>query len=395
MRNILRSHGPARQPRVTVVVNHPIQYFSPLFDELSKRGVVSLSVLYGNDAGLRSTFDPGFGKEVQWNVDLIGGHNVQFIRDSQRRSVRTIVHTWARALKTLSRSDVVVIHGYAAPEAIFAILVCLVARVPYLLRTDTSVQKERSIADARGWWVRLVSRRAAGALATGTRNAAVHRGSGVSRIFPAPFSVDVARFANGIDAERRRDTRARLGIPAGRYVVIFLGKLVSGKRPQDFIEGVDLASELVHGLLIGDGPLRETLLNKTQRDKFTFLGFHNQQELPSLLSAGDVIVLPSSYEAWGLSVNEGLACGLVPVVSDAVGCAPDIVEGVGCVFPTGDTRALARAIDAACRIRESARFAAARDVFLENYSIPSTAAAYEQAIAEVVRIRPGRNIIDR
>ena len=57
------------------------------------------------------------------------------------------------------------------------------------------------------------------------------------------------------------------------------------------------------------------------------LGFVNQAELPGWYGCGDVLALPSGREPWGLVVNEGMACGLVPVVSEAVGCAADLVEG--------------------------------------------------------------------
>jgi len=59
-------------------------------------------------------------------------------------------------------------------------------------------------------------------------------------------------------------------------------------------------------------------------------------------------VLPSSgAETWGLVINEAMACGVPAVVSDAVGCGPDLVEpGVtGACFLLGDIAGLAKAIE--------------------------------------------------
>jgi glycosyltransferase involved in cell wall biosynthesis len=77
----------------------------------------------------------------------------------------------------------------------------------------------------------------------------------------------------------------------------------------------------------------------------TFAGFLNQSEIVRAYVAADCLVLPSDAgETWGLVVNEAMACGLPAIVSDQVGCGPDLVtEGVtGSIFPMGDLGALAQ-----------------------------------------------------
>jgi glycosyltransferase involved in cell wall biosynthesis len=69
--------------------------------------------------------------------------------------------------------------------------------------------------------------------------------------------------------------------------------------------------------------------------------------MPSIYAAADLLVLPSDHqETWGLVVNEAMACGIPAVVSDAVGCGPDLIETgrTGAVFPLGDIAALAEAV---------------------------------------------------
>ena len=72
-----------------------------------------------------------------------------------------------------------------------------------------------------------------------------------------------------------------------------------------------------------------------------------------------------------------MACGLIPVVSDAVGCGPDLVAGIGEVFPVGDVGALADALGRVAR-DAPARRARLRDR-LAGFTIAATAAGYEQA----------------
>ena len=81
----------------------------------------------------------------------------------------------------------------------------------------------------------------------------------------------------------------------------------------------------------------------------------NQSELGRAYAAADCLALPSDWgETWGLVVNEALATGLPCVVSDRVGCAPDLITPgeTGEVFAVGDVGALAAAIE---RVRATGR----------------------------------------
>src|SRR5262249_30567577 len=57
-----------------------------------------------------------------------------------------------------------------------------------------------------------------------------------------------------------------------------------------------------------------------------FTGFLNQSEIVRAFVASDVLVLPSDGgETWGVIVNEAMSCGKPCIVSDRVGCGPDLV----------------------------------------------------------------------
>ena len=95
------------------------------------------------------------------------------------------------------------------------------------------------------------------------------------------------------------------------------------------------------GLLVGDGHLKQKLEVYAARHELdvSFLGFINQRELPEIYSIGDALVLPSDpRETWGLVINEAFACGVPVIVSDAVGCVPDLIrEGLtGYSYKCGD-----------------------------------------------------------
>ncbi len=90
-------------------------------------------------------------------------------------------------------------------------------------------------------------------------------------------------------------------------------------------------------VLVGDGALggEITKIAATSPNMFRILPFQNQTKMPIVYRVGDVLVLPSARnETWGLAVNEAIACGRRVLISDRVGCAPDVVRNrqIGDVF---------------------------------------------------------------
>jgi glycosyltransferase involved in cell wall biosynthesis len=120
--------------------------------------------------------------------------------------------------------------------------------------------------------------------------------------------------------------------------------------------------------------------------RFRVLPFQNQTRMPVVYRIGDVFVLPSAYgETWGLAVNEALACGRPVLVSDRVGCAPELVsEDCGAVFPWNDLPALTKALGemlANVELRAEMRRLAGERAW--SFDIAVTGAAIIEAIAQV------------
>lgn len=93
----------------------------------------------------------------------------------------------------------------------------------------------------------------------------------------------------------------------------------------------------------GEHPL-EAIDAAGARDVF-LAGWHDHDELPSLLAAGDAIVLPSVREQFGQVLVEGMACGLPAIAADAFGPAEIVRDGAtGWLVPPDDREALASAL---------------------------------------------------
>jgi len=380
----------AFRPRLGVLATHPIQYQAPLYQELARRGVVELEVAFLSSAGAQPFYDKGFGVTLAWDIDLLGGYASTLL---PRRPLRG-KPAWVRsASRWLGRQDIVVLHGHSDPDILLTAAACRLLGIPYLLRGDSQARSSATGARrlARHLVAGTVVRNAAGALPIGQRNAAFYQRYGQLPLYSARYSIDNERFRMAADAARpsRAARLASLGLDPRRPTVVFSGKLTAHKRPLDLIGAMQRSPGAVNLILLGDGPLRAAVRQHEKTLPVRCLGFVNQSEIGGWYAAGDILALPSGREPWGLVVNEAMACGLIPVVSDAVGCGPDLVDGIGEVFPVGDVNALAAALALVAtdipwrRARLPGRLA--------EYTIAHTAAGYEQAaLALARRRRPAR-----
>lgn len=159
--------------------------------------------------------------------------------------------------------------------------------------------------------------------------------------------VDVSRFGIGSSAEARQ----RLGISGDRLVIGTVGRLDPVKDQAGLIEAFSrLRGKHSEALLVivGDGPCRERLAELTARlglqDRVLLLG--ERRDIPEILMALDVFVLPSVAEGMSNTVLEAMASGL-PVVATRVGGSPELVEEglTGRLVAPLDPTALAGAID--------------------------------------------------
>ncbi|HEU5443617.1 MAG TPA: glycosyltransferase family 4 protein [Steroidobacteraceae bacterium] len=178
----------------------------------------------------------------------------------------------------------------------------------------------------------------------------------VSRYHVQPERVRVAR--NGIPLEALRSAgagarsriRCELGIEPGRPVLAIIGRMhpVKGHRAL-----LSMLPAIVRGcpgallLVIGDGPERgpsEALAQDLGMARHVrFLG--RRADVPRLLAAVDLVLMPSQSEGLGLAAIEALAASR-PVIAFAAGGLPEVVADRvnGRLVPAGDCDAFAAAV---------------------------------------------------
>jgi glycosyltransferase involved in cell wall biosynthesis len=343
--------------KIAAFVSHPIQYFTPLWQELTRAPGVELKVFYYSRHGVEQSFDPGFAKTMAWDVDLLAGHASEFLprqwptRDPLDYSASALNE---RLFSTLRQGwDVVWLTGYGHVNNWLILGACKALGLPLLLYADSNLSADRD----KPPWKRAVKRavltpfvsNVTAFLAPGdqTRTYFLEYGASPEAIFISPFVVDVASFREAADqlgAEGRAALRKRFDIPPGNRIVAFGGKLVSWKRPGDVVAALEkLARKDVTALFIGDGPLREEIA-KSNPEIVRITGFLNRSEIAAALSLADLLVMPSEFEPFGIMVSEAQALGIPCIVSDRCGCyGPDTVlrdRYSGFVYSSGDIEAL-------------------------------------------------------
>ena len=188
----------------------------------------------------------------------------------------------------------------------------------------------------------------------------------------------------GIDLEPRvrfdgdpDEVRRRHGIPEGKFVVGWFGRMTAVKRTDDLLtmlagvreRGVDALL-----LLVGDGDDRERLEQRAHdlglARSCLFLGY--QEDVAPWYAICDAVVLTSASEGTPVTIIEALAAGR-PVVATKVGGVPDVVdEGeTGFLVRPHDTHALAERLEilAGDPVRRRAMGELGRARMLERYAV--------------------------
>jgi glycosyltransferase involved in cell wall biosynthesis len=369
--NTATGHREKNRVRLAYLVSHPIQYQAPLLRRIALEPDIDLTVFFGSDFSVRDYKDEGFGVGVKWDVPLLEGYRYEFLpslRDNATVGVTSPLNygifSRLRGGRDQSEAafDVLWVHGYATVNALHGMLAAKALGIPVLLRAESWL-RDRDRSGAKLAMKRLffeaLKQMVDGVMPIGTLNADYWRHY-LGEDFPAslmPYAVDNDYFQKQSQRARsgRGELLAELNLDASRPVILFASKLQSRKRCADLLEayknlssgdGIEPNPYLV---IVGDGEERAALERETAESKLNgvrFCGFRNQSELPRFFDIASVFVLPSRHEPWGLIVNEVMNAGRAVIVSDEVGCQPDLItDGVeGCIFPAGDVAALTAAL---------------------------------------------------
>jgi phosphatidyl-myo-inositol dimannoside synthase len=260
---------------------------------------------------------------------------------------------YARLRACASRGGYDLIHAnWVVPNGWVAALVSRASRLPLVV---TSHGTDVAMAERSRVLGRLARRAYESAdYVTATSDELRRRAVGLNahedRSATIYIGVDTNAFAPQSPDER---VRARFGARAEDFVVVAVGRLAEVKGFQDLIAATALLND-VTTVIVGDGEFRHELARLVEGAgaNVKLLGGVSHTEVPQLINAADVVVVPSIVDRSGRvdattsTVLEALACGK-PLIATTVGGIPEIVtpDINGVLVAPGDPTALAGAID--------------------------------------------------
>lgn len=157
--------------------------------------------------------------------------------------------------------------------------------------------------------------------------------------------------SNGYEARFTPKTQHDAGKSAPiPFHIVASGRLTNEKNHVALIQAIARCrhAQDIKLTIAGTGPLKKKLQRLASRllSRPASIGFHKNAEMPALLRSGDLLVHPSIADLESVSVIEGMAAGLVPVIaSSPLSAAGQFALRDESLFPVDDVEALARRID--------------------------------------------------
>jgi glycosyltransferase involved in cell wall biosynthesis len=215
-----------------------------------------------------------------------------------------------------------------------------------------------------------------------------------------PNGVAVDAFRKGISDNEKAQIRQSLQLPFSAKVLVNVSRLVTKNNVSTTIEMLRYLSEDIHLVILGDGELRQELVEQSTKlqlqERVHFVGNVTNERVPAYLAIADIFVRTPFSEGFGIAFIEAMAAG-IPVVTSPVGGITDFVvdprSNLGKVAPTGvfadpdNPRSIASAISMLLRedaLREKI-ITDARQIVIEKYDWERVAGMMERVFQKATR----------
>ena len=351
--------------KIAYFVSHPIQYQAPLLRKISEECDFDLHVFFLSDLSTGSYMDAGFGQSIEWDIPLTSGYSHEFLEstfssgDFSLKNPKVKLRSVFRAIRK-EPWDAVWIHGYGNMALLAVLALVRIYKIPYFFRGESNLLcsapsplKDRFVSSL------VKNAKALLWVSSDNRDYYSHYGACESQMHFMPYAVDNESFQK----QESPDSIRKANQPV---TFLFASKFIERKNAGLLIEAFAQLPknyrDRAHLKMAGSGPLQSDLeaqcLGHGLEGSVTFLGFVNQGDMPELLGASDVFVLPSQKEPFGLIVNEAMNLAKPVIVTDQVGCARDLVASGdnGWTVKANDvdslTSALKAAVDSSLRLHK-------------------------------------------
>ncbi|MDQ0640917.1 glycosyltransferase involved in cell wall biosynthesis [Pedobacter sp. W3I1] len=322
--------------RLAIVISHPIQYYSPLFQRLSKKCNLKVFYTLGKSD---NHYDVDFQKEIKWDIPLLESYEYSFLENQAKKPGYNhflgIVNSNLISEIQAFNPNVILFFGWSYYSHLKAIR-HFKNKIPIWFRGDSNLIDDQHLLKKtlRKILLRWVYNAVDKAFYVGKANKAYFKENGLkeNQLAFAPHSIDNERFKTDHYAAAFA-LRTKFGLGNNDILILFAGKFEAKKNPTLLMKAfLEIDNPTIHLAFVGNGKLEYELKadskNSRSSNRIHFLDFQNQTTMPSIYQACDLFCLPSQgpSETWGLAVNEAMAAGKAVLVSNKVGSYQDLVK---------------------------------------------------------------------
>jgi glycosyltransferase involved in cell wall biosynthesis len=338
--------------KLAIILTHPIQYYSPVFQLLAKHIAIKVFYTMGDPI---NKYDIGFQQKVEWDIPLLQGYDFEFLsnKSAQPGTHRFLGIDNVQAIERIHefRPTAILVYGWAYKSHL-KIIRYFHGKVKILFRGDSTALYRHPIYKAvfKKILLKWVYRHVDAAFYVGSQNRTYFLKYGLKgqQLVFAPHAVDNGRFSSDRSSEATA-LRQSFGIRKNEILVLFTGKFKHIKDPLILLRAfLDIEPTDTHLLFVGGGHLEQRLKNNASGHKsIHFLPFQNQQFMPVVYQSCDLFCMPSNApgESWGMAINEAMAAGKAILSSSMVGAAADLVRiDNGRIFKCGNYNDLKTAL---------------------------------------------------
>lgn len=304
--------------KLAIVTTHPIQYQVPLFKKITYLNKFKVDVYFASKQGLSSKYiDKDFKKKINWNINLTSGYKHFFSKGNNYR-----INNFFLSFKNLRENlfkkkyDAILLLGWNKILYLKSFILARIYNTPIILRVETNNKNNVNFFKkiVKKLILNFFFRYIDYFLYIGKFNREFFLELGVDKkkLFAAPYSVDNSFFAN------KKDLKNIVNKKFKKKIILFVGKFISRKNGNEFLNLAFLFRNLreYKFVMIGEGEEKKEYFEYIKKNKLTnikILGFKNQRELRGIYRKAFLLIVPSSYETWGLVINEAMASDL-PVI---------------------------------------------------------------------------------
>jgi glycosyltransferase involved in cell wall biosynthesis len=337
---------------------------------------------------------------MPWQLDLPVGVDVRTDEPNSVPFGRYFHGRWRRLLRTIlgiverERPSVVIVAGHGDLVRLMLLRRLRKTGVSVIHYSDANIFgiATRSVPrDAlRLAYLRWVMRMPDAYMTMGSCGRAYYSlvGSRGKPVFIHPYEPDYDMITRR-DPGREQEFCRRFGMQRARRRFCCSARLVERKRVDVLLKAfISSAADLPDWdvLIAGTGPLASQLramVPESLRDRVTFTGFLQMDDIRTAYHVSDALVLPSQFEAWALVINEAVACGLPVIATSVTGAAVELVRHRvnGMLVPPGSVAAMSHAMR---HIAEPGRAAAMSQASLRILADWRTAADPIQGLREAI-----------